>query len=151
MPESRSAPSRVGLCRTAQWGSVCSPLVLVILLLAGSPVAMAACPFCPPQTQTLNEKLTQSAVTGLAQWISAEKSQGDNPGRTTFEFLQLARDSRRRFQRGSRIDIPKHRPGQPGDLFLLFGKGEESLQWEPPEEITETAYQRERRQLLRKR
>ncbi|MEO1993762.1 MAG: hypothetical protein ABGZ17_00625, partial [Planctomycetaceae bacterium] len=68
-------------------------------------------------------------------------SQGDNPGRTTLEFLQLARDSRRRFKRGSRIEVPKYRPGQPGELFLLFGKGNDTLQWETPEEITETSYQ----------
>ncbi|MEO1996777.1 MAG: hypothetical protein ABGZ17_16045, partial [Planctomycetaceae bacterium] len=110
--------------------SITSALVTVILFVMQPRSTSAACPFCPPQTQTLNEKLAQSDVTGLALWVSAVESQGDNPGRTTLEFLQLARDSRRRFKRGSRIEVPKYRPGQPGELFLLFGKGNDTLQWE---------------------
>jgi len=112
--------------------------------LVAAPFASAsgACPFCPPQTQTLNEKLAQSDATGLAQWVSAVKPRGDNPGRTTLEFLQLARDTRRQFRRGERVELPRYRAGRPGDLFLLFGKQNDgTLQWELPLEITETAYQ----------
>lgn len=122
-------------------------LVCVVLTVFAAAVVSAgraqlhACPFCPPATRTLNERLTQSDVALLTQWVSARQTEGETGGTTTYEVVQVARDASDSFPRGKRLTLDKHRPGKPGDLFLLTGTYSGEVTWDLPLEVTETSYQ----------
>lgn len=116
---------------------VCS--VLVFSLAA----AALACPFCPTTAPTLSEQQAQSDIVALAQWADEQKpTDSDQQGRTTYEVVELRKSPPETLSKGERVVIAPHRSGRKGDLFLLMGRvNGPDIEWDPPQEITETAYQ----------
>ncbi|MEX0715112.1 MAG: hypothetical protein WD066_00925 [Planctomycetaceae bacterium] len=70
----------------------------------------------------------------------SNSSPSDAVGSTTYEVLRVARGEQDVVKKGDRITIVRHRPGQPGDLFLLLGTKGIVVEWSTPVEITETGF-----------
>jgi hypothetical protein len=122
------------------------PAVLAFCLAVGSlPAASAsaaACPFCPPISQTLAEQVAQSDAVVLAQWVDGTKAKGDEAGHTRFEVVQVAKSpSKLPVARGDGVAYGSYRAGKKGNLFLLFGYSGDAIEWQPPQEITELGFQ----------
>lgn len=90
------------------------------------------------------DEFTRSAVDdGAADAGDAEDtaaSPSDAVGSTTYEVLRVARGDSEVVKKGDRITIVRHRPGKPGDLFLLLGTKGIVVEWSTPVEITETGF-----------
>lgn len=116
-------------------GFLCGILVLAQIASA------TACPFCSAPSLTLTEQLSQSDAAVLVQWIEAEKSGLDKPGKTVFEVKEIVRQADQgKLKVGDKITINRHRPGKKGNLFLLLGTKGTSIDWGDPIEVTETSF-----------
>ncbi|MBS0266676.1 MAG: hypothetical protein JSS02_32410 [Planctomycetes bacterium] len=120
--------------------AVCS----VALSVAGGVVAQA-CPICGEPTVTLTERLARADVALLAQWVSLQPGQGKKPATTTYDIVQVQRDTLSQFKSGADVTIEHFTQGKPGDLFLLMGQKLETgdVKWEtgPALPVTETCFQ----------
>ncbi len=140
------------------------------MVTAGTPAR--ACPFCPKVSATLSEQISQAETVVLAEWVEAHRGDGEaTPARTIFSVVQTvksptaekpgnngdgapkdgtSKSEEPKAERvaessptaGQRIEYPRFRAGQPGNLFLLSGSVSEGrMQWEDPQEVSETAFQ----------
>lgn len=106
-------------------------------------VAAGACPFCPPSTPPLSEQLAESQIAVLVKWVRVVESPDDpTQVETVFEVVEGVRPSDKEPPRGGTVKVNFLRQGQPGDLFVLLGKRDESglTDWAPPLEVTEVSY-----------
>lgn len=127
------------------------PRIRQVLLMAFACVALAAgrearavpgCPFCGPTEPPFSQRLAECDAAVQVKWVSLVTDVDKGSETTTFEVVEVVRNGEREFKKGERLTIPFGRNGQPGDLFLLFGKMiEDELTWESPVEITELRYQ----------
>lgn len=124
--------------RRLTWSMHGSIVVLLACVLGES--TAPGCPFCPPQSRTLNEQYTQSDVALLAQWVSASRSEDDAEGTTTFKVVRVARSNEMVFQVGDRVTVGRYREGQVGNLFLLSATVDSGVAWDDPQEVSETAF-----------
>ncbi|MCH8830137.1 MAG: hypothetical protein IID45_11230 [Planctomycetes bacterium] len=120
--------------------------VLVTASISFSSAAVA-CPACGRVlVPTWSERLAQSDAAVLVQWVSARKGslEPKSPAVSTFEVLQIARDTDKRLKKGQRIFLPGYTSGKPGNLFFLWGKSartsKQPIAWRTPEAVSETAY-----------
>ena len=123
--------------------------------------ASAAHLFCPGCVPTVNETyaeiVTRCDVVLLAQWTAAEPLTDDDPAYTEFKIAVVGKERFIESEESAKDDEPKqpagfkpeqmlkldqYRSAKPGDLYLLMGTrgAAETIDWEPPVEITETEY-----------
>lgn len=118
------------------------PAFLSVLCAALAADLALACPFCEAPDVTLSQQLQQSDVAALVQWVEGKPADREAgfPGSTTYEVVDLVHDSSGTLARGSRFSIERHRPGKPGDLFVMLGSLSTVIEWGSPIEVTETSY-----------
>lgn len=116
--------------------------VFAALLLVGIPAGIIqACPFCSAPSLTLSEQFVQSDAVVLVKWVSGEpRKEGDSAGSTTYEIVEVAKSGRTPLKPGDQISLVRYRAAQAGDLFLLMGSENETIEWASPEEVTESSY-----------
>ena len=115
---------------------------LGLLVVSAGPAR--ACPICGVPTVTLSERLARSDTALLVEWVSARPSQGQKPESTTFEIVQVQRDSLGLYQAQSRIDVESFTQGKAGNLYLLLGNKDEKgqIKWQGlPVPVSETSFQ----------
>lgn len=96
-------------------------LLVALLLLAPVTVRVAqACPFCTQQGPTLGEQYALAQVVAVVSWQKSTPAEGDDPGSTTFEVLELLKDDGQGPEKKAQITIPIVRPGPKGTLELWF-------------------------------
>lgn len=121
--------------------------ILMLSLVVEEDAARAMCPFCPPASVTLSERVAESDAVVLGSWVKGMKSESAEASEaaTMFEVVSVLKDFRKAFKAGSQITVPEEVQGQAGNLFLLFGKLLESdsnvLTWDPPKPISEIGFQ----------
>ena len=111
------------------------------LVLAATPAF--ACPFCSAPSQTMAEQVAQADGVCLVSWVSGKPADEQDPGKSTYEILQVVKGPKQSVAKGERISLARYRAGKKGDLFLLMGtrsgKGD-GIDWGSPVEITEPAF-----------
>jgi len=96
-------------------------LTVVVLSLAGGfSRSVVGCPFCAAQGPTLGEQYGLAQVVAVVSWQKSTPAEGDDPGSTTFEVLELLKDDGHGPERKSQITIPIVRQGPKGTLELWF-------------------------------
>jgi hypothetical protein len=78
------------------------------------------CPFCTQQGPTLGEQYALAQVVAVVSWQKSTPAEGDDPGSTTFEVLELLKDDGQGPEKKAQITIPIVRPGPKGTLELWF-------------------------------
>lgn len=125
------------LCRSLVVG-----FALIAVSLAGP---VAACPICGQPTITLTERLARADVALLVQWVSSKSAKDAAVESTTYEIVQVHRDSPRKFNAGETVSVNQLTPGKTGNLFLLMGQKDDKLgvKWEvgPALPVSETSFQ----------
>jgi hypothetical protein len=113
------------------------------LLLAGSAIQGVACPFCSAPSQTMAEQVAQADGVCLVEWTGGVAATEQDPGKSTYEILQIVKSPKDSVAKGDRVTLARFRAGKKGDLFLLMGtrsgKGT-GIDWGSPTEITEPAF-----------
>lgn len=121
------------------------PLVLLAVGLAWRGATASACPICGQPTVALSERLARSDTALLVQWVSARMGGDDLPEATTFEVVEIPRDSAGTFRKGDRLELERFHAGKSGNLVLLMGRRLEdgAIKWEEegPLDVTETSFQ----------
>lgn len=110
--------------------------------------AASACEFCSAPSLTLSEQLDQADAVALVKWISTQKAKpksedGDTPAqlaKTTYEVVEVVKNSGDSLKEKSEIVLPEYHPGKAGDLAMLFGLQATSLEWGQPIEVTEASF-----------
>lgn len=104
---------------------------------------LSACSYCVAPNQTLSEQLAQSQVAILVQWTGATPDNRDRGilGNTHYEVVDVLTDADHEFKQGTPVSLERFRPSQKGNLFLLLGTRDDSVEWGPPLEVTEASYQ----------
>lgn len=121
-----------------------STLFLAAVVTLASAASTFACPICGQPTVTLSERFTRADAALLVEWVSAEPAKGESKENTTFEIVQVQRDSLEAYKQGERVTLERFTQGKPGDLYLLLGKKEEArgIKWtEAPLPVSETSFQ----------
>ncbi|MFO0919358.1 MAG: hypothetical protein U0872_13730 [Planctomycetaceae bacterium] len=122
-----------------------SAAMLCALAATSSALAAPGCPFCPPTQPTFSEQLAESDAACLVKWVSvSETKSGDEIGSatTTFEVVEPVRTGNGKLSPGTKITVDFLRMGRPGELFVLFGKTEETgIGWSAPVEVAEDSFQ----------
>lgn len=101
--------------------------------------AVAACPFCTTSGQTYSERLAQADAAVLARIVKGASEVGPSP-KTTYEIVEVLLQPRQELSKGNVIELERDPLGMPGGLFLLTGADVDSIRWDRPLEITETAF-----------
>jgi hypothetical protein len=112
-------------------------------LLAGATVPAVACPFCSAPSQTLSEQVAQADGVCLVAWTGGTAATDQDPGKSTYEILQVVKAPKESVAKGDRVTLARYRTGKKGDLFLLMGtkSGRGSgIDWGSPTEITESSF-----------
>ncbi len=103
-----------------------------LLLLAASTARSFACPFCSAPSQTLAEQVAQADGVCLVEWTGGTPANDQDPGKSTYEILQVVKTPKESVARGDRVTLARYRASKKGDLFLLMGtrsgKGN-SIEW----------------------
>jgi hypothetical protein len=117
-------------------------ILAVPLLFAASATAAAACPFCEAPSLTLTEQINQSDAAALVQWVESKPANRDKGfvGSTTYELVDVVRDSGGGLKPGARVTLDRDRAAKPGDLFVLLGTRGNTIEWSSPLEVTETGF-----------
>ncbi|GAB4136565.1 MAG: hypothetical protein Tsb009_03700 [Planctomycetaceae bacterium] len=119
-------------------------LSLLIVFLTSFADSLWACPACGPVLEpTWSERLARSDVALLVQWVEGKPGKGPDAvgASTTFEIVQIARDTDNAYKKGQRLFLPKYISGKPGNLFFRWGvKKNGKVEWRSPVPISETAY-----------
>ena len=104
----------------------------------------AACPICGQPTITLSERYARADVALLVEWVSAKTAQGKTPESTTYEIVQVQRDSATTYKPRTRLSIERYIEGKSGNLYFLLGRKDDELgiRWdEPALPVSETSFQ----------
>ena len=118
---------------------------LLLLVVGLQAVVAQACPLCFTPGQSLSEKVQDTDIVLLAEFVEAiRKSPDSDPSGCVFRSLEVHKGD----WKSPRIELPRYEFGKPGDLFLMCGsikKGKEadapaSVEWSSPEAITELAF-----------
>jgi hypothetical protein len=106
------------------------------------------CPFCPPSQPTLSEKVAESDMVVLVQWVESQSDPNDPDAgaKTVFQVVdpwRVAKNSQgKTWKKDDLLEWPFLRTGKKGDLFLMFGRWqEEKPAWDLPVEISEISFQ----------
>ena len=112
-------------------------------LLAGATVPAVACPFCSAPSQTLSEQVAQADGVCLVAWTGGTTATDQDPGKSTYEILQVVKAPKESVAKGDRVTLARYRAGKKGDLFLLMGTKSgrgNGIDWGSPTEITESSF-----------
>lgn len=121
-----------------------------LALVAGAESALAApgCPFCPPSQPTLSEKVAESDMVVLVQWVESQSDPNDPDAgaKTVFQVVdpwRVAKNSQgRTWKKDDLLEWPFLRTGKKGELFLMFGRWQDGEPaWDLPVEISEISFQ----------
>lgn len=119
-------------------------LALVLIGLAG-PASVLACPICGVPTVTLPERLARADVALLVEWVAAKPAQGEIPESTTYEIVQVQRDTIGKYKPSELVTLDRFTAGKSGNLFFLMGQKQEKpgVKWEAegPLPVSETSFQ----------
>lgn len=125
------------VCRSSRghqpvWQRCISWLCLILALgLMVSPVR--ACPFCSAPSKTLSEQVSDASALLEVTWESAKDAQQTDVGSTTFRILKVIKQAKDEFSVNDLITLPRYRPGEKTDRYLLFGNAAGTeLDWQPP-------------------
>lgn len=99
-----------------------------------------ACPFCAAPIMTLSEQFALSDAAVVVIWVRGTMGDEETPGSTTLEIAQVVRGPKTLRQK-QQITLDRYRPGAAGDLFLLLGSLDGTLEWQAPLEVTEVSLQ----------
>lgn len=137
MQNSMSMFSSPVVCRSSRghqpvWQRCISWLCLILALgLMVSPVR--ACPFCSAPSKTLSEQVSDASALLEVTWESAKDAQQTDVGSTTFRILKVIKQAKDEFSVNDLITLPRYRPGEKTDRYLLFGNAAGTeLDWQPP-------------------
>jgi len=120
--------------------NVFTTAVVLALTMAIAIPQTFACPSCEFPSLTLAESLAQTDAAILVQWASGKKPTEDSAGNTTYEVKQILRNYKGKLKVGDRVTLPRYRASKIGDLFVLMGSQQTTLEWGSPLEVTETAF-----------
>ena len=124
---------------TASKNVLTTAVVLALTVAIAIPQTFA-CPSCEFPSLTLAESLAQTDAAILVQWASGKKPTEDSAGNTTYEVKQILRNYKGKLKVGDRVTLPRYRASKIGDLFVLMGSQQTTLEWGSPLEVTETAF-----------
>ena len=124
---------------TASKNVLTNAVVLALTMAIAIPQTFA-CPSCEFPSLTLAESLAQTDAAILVQWASGKKPTEDSAGNTTYEVKQILRNYKGKLKVGDRVTLPRYRASKVGDLFVLMGSQQTTLEWGSPLEVTETAF-----------
>lgn len=118
---------------------------LVLVASAEGALAAPGCPFCPPSQPTLSEKVAESDMVVLVQFVESQ-SNADDPdagAKTLFRVVDPWRVLKgKAWKKADLLEWPFLRNGKAGELFLMFGRWQdEKASWDLPVEISEISYQ----------
>lgn len=117
-------------------------LTLVLFLFSSlEPEPAQSCPFCSAPSLTLMEQKDESKAVALAKWISAKKSEGEEPASTVFEIVEGLKGPEEKISKGSNITLPVYLDAKEGTLFFFTAIGEKELEWNTPVEMTKGAFE----------
>ena len=107
-------------------------LLIISSLLAVVAGSAAACPICGVPTVTLTERLARADVALLVQWVSAKPAKGAMPESTTFEIVEVHRDTLDKFKAGQTVSVGQLTNCKAGNLYLLMGQKieKQEVKWE---------------------
>jgi hypothetical protein len=113
------------------------------LLFAGSVGLATACPFCSAPSQTLAEQVAQADGVCLVEWTGGTPANDQDPGKSTYEILQIVKGPKDGIAKGDRVTLARYRQSKKGDLFLLMGTRSgrgNSIEWGSPTEVSESSF-----------
>ena len=114
-----------------------------LLLLAAGTARSLACPFCSAPSQTMAEQVAQADGVCLVEWTGGTQPADQDPGKSTYEILQIVKAPKDSIAKGDRVTLSRYRASKKGDLFLLMGtrsgKGN-SIEWGSPTEVSESSF-----------
>lgn len=96
--------------------------IVAALLLTCTTAVIAGPYYAPPWYWSLAREIDGSKIAILVEWVSTTPADGDQPGTTQFQIVNVIRDTTGRFQVGNSIEVSQHQPGESEDQFLLLGK-----------------------------
>lgn len=112
-------------------------LAAVVACVTSAP----ACELCGQPTPTLAELIAPADAVVQAKWISSEKPKRDGDlGRTTFEVVQIVRDTAKTLRDGGRVTVDGEHAGTKRDLFLLTGRKADALEWDIPLKVSAASF-----------
>ena len=89
------------------------------------------------------EQVAQADGVCLVSWVGGKPANAQDPGKSTYEILQVVKGPKQSVAKGDRVTFARYRAGKKGDLFLLMGtrsgKGDR-IDWSSPTEITEPGF-----------
>lgn len=119
----------------------CFAGLICTLLLLTQVAQTEACPFCPGPSTPLTEKLSQSEIALLVEWVSAEEGTLKKPGKTIFEIKEIVHQKdKSKLKVGGQVTFKRHRSGKEGSLFLLLGRKGTNFIWDRPIEMSTACF-----------
>jgi hypothetical protein len=89
------------------------------------------------------EQVAQADGVCLVAWVDGKAATDQDPGKSTYEIMQVVKGSKEGIAKGDRVTLARYRAGKKGDLFLLMGTRSgrgTGVEWGSPTEITEPAF-----------
>lgn len=112
-------------------------VLLAVSLVALSPSAAEACPFCAAQSQTLGEEIAANDAAVLAKLVSpAKPPMGDEVAKATFEVVELLREASG-VKVGDKVQTIYFGSAPVGTTFLVTAIDPPNLIWSTPLAVTE--------------
>ncbi|MCH8830680.1 MAG: hypothetical protein IID45_13975 [Planctomycetes bacterium] len=112
----------------------------LVLALNASVQQTEACPFCSAPSLTLSEQIALADAVVLVKWQSARKSDGQQPGNTTYTIAEVVKGSGTTLKEGGIILLNRYRVGKKNDLFLLLGSKAVNVEWGSPLEVSRASF-----------
>lgn len=100
-----------------------------------------ACPFCDAPQLTLAEMIDQSDHLLLGTWLQGTKPTSESAGNVEFRIDDVGRSQDDLLKEGDTITLPFYVSGEEGEQFALMGPGTDFLNWQPPEKVSEGAWE----------
>ncbi|MBI3861830.1 MAG: hypothetical protein HY290_08030 [Planctomycetia bacterium] len=112
------------------------PVIVFIVACTLPATARSQC-CCCFETPTLAERYARADAAVLAKWITAvPKREEDDPGRTTYEIVQISRSALTFLKSGAQITVDSYQQGKKGQLALVLADldADKRLTWHVPVE-----------------
>lgn len=102
---------------------------------------LVACPFCDAPQLTMAEMIDQSDHLLLGEWIQGTRPTSESAGSVEFRIVEVGRSQDDLLQVDQTITLPFYVSGEAGEQFALMGPGTDFLNWQPPELVSEGAWE----------
>ncbi len=119
---------------------------VALMIFTGLPCSLLsvafACPFCPPQSATLTEKLETADAAALVRWVEGNLPNDDDPGSAVYEVITPVPGKTGDLRKATKVTTEPYRKGLKGQLYLLTGTiRDDKMVWDKPEEISHACFE----------